>query len=212
MIQNIVFDMGGVLITWSPHRIAARFDLCDGDMQLLRREVFGSVEWVCLDRGSLSEQEALQRFRARLPEGLHPAAERCVFWWKEELWPIEGMEELIRELADMGYGIYLLSNASRAQHTYWPEFAISRRFDGRLISADVGVIKPMPEIYRLFTEKFSLQPGECVFVDDMTANVAAAVHEGWKGIVFHGDAAELEVKLSEMGVRTDGLKKPGFAD
>ena len=200
MIQNIVFDMGGVLITWSPHRIAARFDLCDGDMQLLRREVFGSVEWVCLDRGSLSEQEALQRFRARLPEGLHPAAERCVFWWKEELWPIEGMEELIRELADMGYGIYLLSNATSALHEYFPRIPGSACFRGGIVSADWKLLKPQREIYDTLFREYRLDPAECFFIDDNPANVEAGMMLGMDGAVFFRDMARLRAELIAAGV------------
>ena len=62
-------------------------------------------------------------------------------------------------------------------------------------------VKPNPEIYRLFTEKFSLKPEECLFIDDTTANVAAAIACGWKGIVFHGEADELEQKMRESGIR-----------
>ena len=200
MIQNIVFDMGGVLITWSPHRIAARFDLCNGDMQLLHREVFGSVEWVCLDRGSLSEQEALQRFRARLPEGLHPAAERCVFWWKEELWPIEGMEELIRELADMGYGIYLLSNATSALHEYFPRIPGSACFRGGIVSADWKLLKPQREIYEKLFSECGLNAADCLFVDDSAANVEGALRCGMDGVVFYGDTNRLRRDLRSRGV------------
>ena len=112
MIRNIVFDMGGVLIAWDPVRIVARLGAEGEDARLLLREVFQSVEWVSLDRGTLSEHEALERFRARLPERLHGAAERCVFWWREPLWPIPGMAELIGELAGLGYRIELLSNVA----------------------------------------------------------------------------------------------------
>ena len=201
MTQNLIFDMGGVLITWSPHRIVARFDLCDGDMRLLRREVFGSVEWVCLDRGTLSEQEALQRFRARLPEGLHPAAERCVFWWKEELWPVEGMEELIRELADMGYGIYLLSNATSALHEYFPRIPGSEYFQGGIVSADWKLLKPQREIYEKLFAEWGLRAEDCLFIDDNPSNVEAACLCGMDGLAFYQDMEKLRSDLRSKGVR-----------
>ena len=46
------------------------------------------------------------------------------------------MEDLVRRLKEAGYGIYLLSNASRAQHDYWPIVPASRLFDGKLISCE----------------------------------------------------------------------------
>ena len=78
---------------------------------------------------------------------------------------------------------------------------MSRYFDGKLISCDVKVVKPCHQIYRLFTEKFSLDPAECLFVDDATANVAGAIACGWQGIVFHGSEEELENKMRAMGVQ-----------
>ena len=113
------------------------------------------------------------------------------------------MEELIRTLKDTGYRIYLLSNASVSQHLYWPQFSMSRLFDGKLISCDYGIVKPNPEIYRIFMQKFGLEATECLFIDDLPANVAAAVQCGWSGIVFHGDAEELKKKMSIKGIRVN---------
>ena len=110
------------------------------------------------------------------------------------------MEETVKQLKEAGYGIYLLSNASVAQHDYWPRIPVSSYFDGKLISCDVKTVKPCPRIYELFTEKFGLNPEECLFVDDATANVAAAIACGWQGIVFHGDADELRRKMTEKGI------------
>ena len=80
-------------------------------------------------------------------------------------------------------------------------FPVSRYFDGKMISCDVKTVKPNPDIYRRFTEKFSLVPEECLFTDDSSANVAAAVACGWKGIVFHGSAEELERKMKDFQIR-----------
>ena len=111
------------------------------------------------------------------------------------------MEDTVKALKEAGYGIYLLSNASEAHHQYWPLVPVSRYFDGKLISCDVKVVKPCHRIYELFTEKFSLKPEECIFIDDANANVAAAIACGWQGIVFHVDAEELKQKLRKAGVR-----------
>ena len=77
---------------------------------------------------------------------------------------------------------------------------VSRYFDGTLISCDVNVVKPCRQIYRIFTERFSLKPEECLFIDDAPANVAGAIACGWQGIVFHGDAEELELKMIDAGI------------
>ena len=202
MIRNVVFDMGQVVLRFDPEYFITKAGVTDpGARQMLKRELFQSLEWAEMDYGRLTEETAEPRVMRHVPERLAGEVHRLLFHWADWRSAIDGMEDLIRKLKEAGYGVYLLSNASKGQHRYWSQFGVSRYFDGKLISADVGVIKPMPEIYRLFIEKFQLKPEGCVFVDDLTANVAAAVHEGWQGIVFHGDAEELRRKLGEMGAK-----------
>lgn len=74
-------------------------------------------------------------------------------------------------------------------------------FDGTLISADVKLVKPEAEVYRLLYKTFSLVPEECVFIDDSTQNIEGAERTGMAGIVFHGDAQELRERLAELGVK-----------
>ena len=200
MIQNVIFDMGGVLIAWDPARIVARLGLPEEDAKLLRREVFASAEWVSLDRGSLREEEAIARFRERLPLQLHEAVERCVFWWKEPLWPVEGMEELIRELDSLGYGVYLLSNATSALHVYFPRIPGSDCFRGLVVSADWKLLKPERAIYEKLFEEYGLRPEECFFIDDSPLNIDGARCAGMPGTVFFRDMARLRRELNEAGI------------
>lgn len=200
MIRSIVFDMGGVLIRYEPELFLQRLGVTDADRALLRREVFSSIEWARLDRGSLRDEEARALMCARLPERLHAAVYTLVSEWERPMLPIEGMEELIRELKARGYGIYLLSNASFRQHEYWPLVPGSALFDGTLISADVGLVKPQPEIYRLLCERFSLKAEECVFIDDVGQNAEGAYYSGMHAIVFHNDMDELRTRLRELNV------------
>ena len=200
MIRNVVFDMGGVLIAWDPDRIVARLGLSEEDSRLLRREVFQSVEWVCLDRGSLSEQEALESMGRRLPERLCEAALRCIFWWKDELWPMEGMAELIRELDGLGYGVYLLSNATSALHGYFHRIPGSEHFRGHIVSADWKLLKPQHEIYEKLFFEYSLDPAECLFLDDYPPNIEGAKRCGMEGLVFYQDMERLRHELQSLGV------------
>ncbi len=157
MIRNILFDMGNVLIRFDRKLFLDRLDVSEADKEILLREVFANVEWAQMDRGSKTEETALEGMRTRLPERLHAAAETLTLHWDEPLIPIDGVYELIGELKAKGYGIYLLSNASVRQHNYWPRIPASCFFDGKLISADVHVVKPQPEIYNLCVEKFGLK-------------------------------------------------------
>ena len=201
MIKNIVFDMGNVIIRFDPELFMLRLGLAEEDRRLLKRELFVSLEWSRMDRGSLTDEEAAEIVCRRVPERLHDAVRRLVGMWDRPILPVEGMYELVEELRGMGYGIYLLSNASFRQHDYWPRVPASKFFDGTLISADVKLVKPQPEIYRLLCDKFSLLPEECVFIDDSTSNAEGAYFCGINALVFHGDAHEMRLKLNELGVK-----------
>lgn len=200
MIKNILFDMGQVLIRFDQQYFIHRFGIEGDDVSLLMRELFRSVEWVQMDRGSLREEDAFRSISQRLPERLHDVAWKLICMWDRPILEIDGMYDLVAELKDLGYGIYLLSNASVRQHEYWPRIPASKFFDGKLISADVHVIKPQSEIYRLCLEKFGLKPEECFFIDDAPANIEGALCCGIAGAVFHGDAKLLRSQLRAAGI------------
>ncbi len=204
MIRNIVFDMGNVLLRFDPGLFMDRLGVETQDRPLLMREVFKSLEWAQMDRGTLTDGQAVSSICRRLPERLHDTAEKLVTLWDRPILEIEGSFELVRELSGLGYGIYLLSNASLRQHDYWPRVPASVYFDGTLISADVKLIKPQPEIYRLFLETFSLRPEECFFIDDANYNIEGALNAGMSGAIFFGDMGEIRAKLRKAGVPVSG--------
>lgn len=76
----------------------------------------------------------------------------------------------------------------------------SKLMNGALISAEVKLLKPDPQIYRTFLHKFALRPEECVFIDDTPINVEGALYENMAGIVFNMDVAALAESLHALGV------------
>lgn len=201
MIRNIVFDMGQVILRFDPIHFIDREGITDPEeRKLIINELFQSVEWAQMDAGVLTEETAEPSILQRFPAKMHEVVRHLLYNWAYPRELVPGMEETVRQLKNEGYGIYLLSNASKAQHKYWPMIPVSSLFDGKLISCDVKTVKPCPQIYELFTQKFGLKAEECLFVDDSTANVAAAIACGWQGIVFHGNAEELKKKMAEKGI------------
>lgn len=200
MIKNIVFDMGNVVIRFDPARFIDRFGVSAEERELLLREVFRSAEWVMMDRGTLTDEQCADILCPRLPEHLRETARKLIAFWDRPILETEGICPLIEELKGLGYGIYLLSNASCRQPDYWQRVPASRFFDGTLISYSVKLVKPMPEIYEKFFETFSLRREECFFIDDSPANVEAALYVGMPATVFHNDAARLRRELRAAGV------------
>ena len=202
MIRNMIFDMGNVLIVFDPNQFMDNEGIREPeDRQLVMRELFHNVEWAQMDLGVLTEETAEPLVMKRIPDRLKRQVHKLLHCWWAKRSIIEGMEALVKELKENGYSLYLLSNASVSQHIYWPKFEMSKQFDGKMISCDLGIVKPNPEIYRRFTEKFGLKPEECLFVDDLPANVAAAISCGWKGIVFQGSAADLRQRMRLENIR-----------
>lgn len=199
MIDTIVFDMGGVLIDFSAELFSERLHIGAEGEELLRRDLLRTTDWVRLDRGTITEEEVLAHACARLPAELHAAAEYIIYRWNEPIVPIEGTAEVARELKERGYTLYLLSNASRRQHEYWSDIPGSECFSGKVISADLHLLKPEAAIYQALFEKFRLAPSQCLFIDDFPPNIEAAENAGMQGIVFH-DARQLREELKMRGI------------
>ena len=199
MIRHIIFDMGNVLLRFDPELFLDRIGAAGADRELLLREIFRSDDWLGLDRGDHDEPQATEKMCARLPEHLHETARRLVCHWDEPLIPVEGMDELVSELKAAGYGIWLLSNASRRQHAYWHRLPVHGYFD-TLISADERLLKPHRAIYDRCLEKFGLEAEECFFIDDSAANIAGAGERGIRGFEFHFDVPALRRALQAAGV------------
>ncbi len=200
MIKNIVFDMGGVVIRFDRDLFIDRSGVSREDGELLMREVFRAREWVQMDRGTLTDEQACKIFYSRTPERLHGVVRELVLGWDKPVLPIPGVEELIKELKEKGYMVYLLSNASYRQHEYWPKVPAAKYFDGTFVSADVHLIKPQPEIYRMFWDSFGLKGEECVFIDDVPMNIEGAYFAGMDGFVFNEDVSALRCWLRDKGV------------
>ena len=198
--------MGRALIRFDPEYFLTREGVHDPeDRAVILKELFHSVEWAMMDRGDLSEDKAEPLVLKRIPERLHSKTSYLLYNWAQRKDTIPGMYELVKDLKESGYGIYLLSNASTAQPEYWKQYPVSSFFDGTMISSAERCIKPSDEIYRRFIERFCLEPDECIFIDDTPSNVAAAIANGWDGIVFFGDAGECRRLLEMKGVKIKGL-------
>ena len=200
MIKNLIFDMGNVLVEFSQKKLVSRFHLSEADEQLLCTETF-SLEWVQLDRGSIDYETAIRRICRRLPERLHDCVVQLVHgWWKKDRTPMPGMAELLRDLKQAGYGVYVLTNAALSSREYFHLLPCAPWCDGCYVSAEHRLLKPEHEIYEDFLRTYGLTAESCFFVDDNAANIDGALQVGIDGAVFHGDAERLRRELHEKGV------------
>lgn len=142
-----------------------------------------------LERGELSDEEFSRRFAVLLGVDEHEGLVSRLF---AGLNPDERMIGAVRATRAAGFKTGLISNS-------WGTGIYERGnfdglFDAIVISGEVGMHKPEPEIYLLACERLGVKPGESVFVDDLRENIAGAEAVGMTGLL-HRNPAETVPKL-----------------
>src|SRR5262249_5702393 len=110
-VRNVIFDFGGVLVTWRPQEIINRFYEDAELRERVRREVFQHQDWIEMDRGTLDEEQAVPRFAARMQR---PAEEMTALMRhvRDSLVPVPESFAIVRELESRNVPLYGLSNIS----------------------------------------------------------------------------------------------------
>jgi epoxide hydrolase-like predicted phosphatase len=106
----------------------------------------------------------------------------------------EAMLRLLRRLHADGVPTGLLSNSWGGGY---PTELFGEMFDAVVISAEVGMRKPEPRIFLHIAALLGLDPQECVFIDDIQANITAAEQLGFTGIL-HTAAEDTAARVAEM--------------
>ncbi len=204
-IRNVIFDMGQVLLQFTPERIFSPFFPDPEDLSEIIRVIFDSGEWVSIDTGLVSEEKTVESWIRTLPEH-EDAIKAMMATWYRGMVPVEGMEKLVAELKAAGYRCYLLSNTSARFFEYAHTVPSLRMMDGYVISAIEQLIKPDPAIFRLTLERFGLRAEESFFVDDNAQNVASAATCGIRSFCFENyDVAALRLGMRQAGIRIKGI-------
>lgn len=105
-----------------------------------------------------------------------------------------GMWSIVRQLREGGVRTALLSNSWGVDG--YPVAQLRELFETMVISGEVGLRKPDPEIYVLAARRLDLEPSSCVFIDDLDRNVHAAEEVGMLGI-HHTDLEATAAALEE---------------
>jgi HAD superfamily hydrolase (TIGR01509 family) len=109
---------------------------------------------------------------------------------------------IIEGLRNKDYKIGLLSNApSEFIRDILKQHDLEQFFDTIVISSEVGLIKPEPEIFHYILKQMNVSASETIFIDDNPHNVKAAEEVGIQGLLFTS-AQTLEVDLNKYGVHT----------
>jgi putative hydrolase of the HAD superfamily len=207
-IRAVISDFGGVLTTPLLGSFLAFQDETGISAEALGHamqriaERDGEHPLFELERGRLTESEFLDLLRSELtPElGHEPELHRFSEIYFEALDPNQPMIDLMRELKARGYRMALLTNNVREWEPLWRAMLpVDEIFELVVDSGFVGIRKPEPEIYELTVERIGGGIGaqECLFVDDLEDNVAAARQLGMMAIQFRStDQAIAEIRAA----------------
>ena len=198
MIKNIIFDMGNVLLDYNPYAAMQKLEIKAEARPVIMKELFCGNEWVQLDLGNISVDEAYESIKQRLPEEYHTDLRKCIDGWDVCMVPLNGAKEFCEEVKAKGYGVYVLSNAHSSFYTYFPRYFDLEFFDGIVVSADVHTVKPDTKIYNHLLEKYNLKAEECLFIDDRADNVEGAIKAGMNAYQFDGCFKILKIKIEQI--------------
>lgn len=181
VIKNIVFDLGGVIVTLDPAEALRRFKalgLSDAERYLdsyTQSGIFGNLE-----EGKITAED----FRSKLSSltGHELTFDECKHAWlgyRKDV-PQRNLD-LLKELRTKGYRLILLSNTN----PFMMDWALSCEFDGKgsslndyfdalYLSYRLGIMKPAPDFFRQVLDNENILPEETLFVDDGPRNVEAA--------------------------------------
>lgn len=187
MIRNIVFDLGGVIMTICQEEAIKRFksiglkNVEDYLNPYTQTDIFGDIE-----EGKISAEQ----FREKLSEliGKEVTYEECKFAWlgyRQDV-PLRNLD-ILRKLKVQGYKLILLSNTN----PFMMSWGLSGEFDGNgnslesyfdslYLSYKLGVMKPNKKIFQYIIDNEKIQPGESLFIDDGERNINAARLLGFK--------------------------------
>ena len=179
-IENLIFDVGNVLVEYRWYQMLLDFGLTEEEAQTARPLIFDNKLWNEFDLGNLTTQEIIDRYCVELPQ-----YEELLRWFfghlelmhvaRPDIW------KSVHDLKEKGYRIYLLSNYSKdffEVHTKGASFMDD--IDGKVVSYEIHEMKPDKVIYEHLLSKYDLKPAESVFFDDRPENTAAAEELGIK--------------------------------
>jgi putative hydrolase of the HAD superfamily len=192
----LLVDFGGVLTTnmWEGFD---HFCRTEGIEQGMVRKVFkhdpdALADLRRLETGELDPAEFERRFAPRL--GI-AEADGLIVRMFAAVAPEERVVAAVRAARAAGVPTGLISN-SWGTSIYDPD-TLDGMFDEIVISGEVGLHKPQPEIYRLAASRLGVEPAQCVFVDDLRENVRGAEEVGMTA-VLHRDTEETVRRLEEL--------------
>lgn len=192
----LIFDLGGVVLDWNPRHLFRALIPDETEREWFLAEVCSPAWNAQMDAGKPAA-EAVAELSAEHPE--HAGLIRA-YWdrWPETLGGlIPGTAELLADLAADGRDLYAITNFNGE---VWPltqeMFPVLSCFSGVIVSSFARLTKPDRAIFDLALRRFGVAARDCLFIDDVAANVAGARAAGIAAVQFTSAAALRQLLLA----------------
>lgn len=197
--KAVVFDIGNVFVSWDPRFLYSQLIDDSDELDWFLANVV-TLDWHTHHDNGRSFAEGCEILSGRFPqykELIHCFDER----WTETIGEaITSTVGILNELFENGVPCFALTNFSAEK---FPEFAKEQKwvslFEDIIVSGEVKLVKPDPNIFDLTMNRFGLVPGEAVFVDDRMENIIAGERVGLIGHHYTGEKP-LKAALRDHGL------------
>src|SRR5947209_2498263 len=196
-IRTLVFDFGNVVGFFDHRRATTRMAACAAlSLDAMHAYLFGGQLEDDYESNRISSDEFLRRVIETC--GLRCTAGELARWYVDIFWPNPEVCGLI-PLLKPRYRLLLGSNTTELHSRHFRrQFAdVLRHFDALVLSHEVGRRKPRAEFFDHCLRLAGCAPQECVFIDDLPANVEGARACGWHGIVY-APGGDLRRQLADL--------------
>ena len=196
-IENIVFDIGNVLLDWDPEGIyRTLFNKDDYSNHPLSSIVGGEV-WLELDKGTIELDAAIEKL-SKMNEPYGQEIDKFIREAPYHIPPLKNTIDYAIRYKELGCRIYLLSNFPEyGFKIIRSKFDFFNQFHGEIISWNVKAIKPDRNIYDILLSKYNLDPKTTLFIDDSKENITAAENLDIKGLHLKKDT-DLGLELKRI--------------
>ncbi len=192
-IASVVFDIGNVLIPWDRRNLYRKLIPDAAEMETFLSEICTTAWHETQDSGE-SCAAATTTLKARFPKH-HALIEAFYDRFGEMLGDqVPGMEQIVMGLKARNVPVYGLTNWPAEMFKHAEAHNIISHLDGIVVSGREKVKKPDRRLFQVLFERYEIEPGRALFIDDVADNVATGIALGMHGHLFH-DAERLRTVL-----------------
>ncbi len=197
-MNTVVFDLGGVLVDWDPRQLLRKvMPGREAEMETILADVLNR-EWNLERDTGDSWPEAMARLKVEYPQWAEIFDAYDERWAETLVGSHEGTVAILRELKECGTPLYALSNWSAEKFHHAEEaFDWLALFDGIIVSGRVRLIKPNRDIFDYLLERYDLDAGDIIFIDDHLPNIDAARSYGIRAHHFTSPGALRDELVAE---------------